>query len=159
MITFVPVPSPSPPPPVEHPNSSYFTVAQLRSLFQPLQLTAPSGFILARTLVDILLSLLRSSSKDASLPLIWRDASKQQVQSLPVKYTHTHPTHCHTHHTHTQTLTSFVISVQLSIVFVRKSALPYASTIHKVDYLPYLMQVQYTRLITYLTLCKYNTQG
>lgn len=79
VITFVPIPPPSPLLPVEHPNSCYFTVAQLQSLHQQLQLSAPSGFIRTQALVDTLQGLVRSSSKDGSLPLIWRDATKQQV--------------------------------------------------------------------------------
>ncbi len=79
IITFIPSPPPTPPPSMEQPDPTYFTIQQLHFLHEQLYKASPTGWMLARTLLDTLHAMIQRSSKGDALPQLWRNASRQHV--------------------------------------------------------------------------------
>ena len=74
-----PSPPPSPVLEVESEQPDHFTIDQLLALHQQLRSIAPSGFILARDLIDTLMRLANQTLGGGILPDNWRNIARKQV--------------------------------------------------------------------------------
>jgi len=76
-------PSPLPPPvTVEAAQSDQFTVAQLNTLYDQFQATAPTGIISNKAFVDMFENLVLVTQGMESLPDLWMQLTSPQIQEL-----------------------------------------------------------------------------